>query len=340
VTQDRVGSFGSYYPYGEDKGTPLLPNDQWKFATYTRDSATGLDYAMNRYYSSAWGRFTSPDPYQASGGPSDPQGLNRYSYTRGDPVNRHDPLGLLDFCDDDDLFDGCGADGSPGGTSVGGGGPPISFTPLDIQNILNGYVDSFLGGAITTPLYPNTWTAWLQLIAAAYQANQAKAQQATVPLYRYPAALEVVSETCTLGAPIGSNFITPNAFLQVTYEVLDNTGNAWSSQDGSLTIYENVVPTNGTPISANSFWATPGAGASDPNNTINGKGQFMDNLSLGGLFIGTPGTANQSFLGTGAFLPQPLPIILPNGQQVGYLQNFYGPYTVNLNNMPPPNGCH
>src|SRR5271165_1264285 len=47
VSQDRVGSFGSYFPYGEDKGTPLLPNDQVKFATYTRDSATGLDYAMN-----------------------------------------------------------------------------------------------------------------------------------------------------------------------------------------------------------------------------------------------------------------------------------------------------
>jgi hypothetical protein len=47
---DRLGSSHagvSLYPYGEDKGTPG-PNDEVKFATYTRDSATGLDYAMNR----------------------------------------------------------------------------------------------------------------------------------------------------------------------------------------------------------------------------------------------------------------------------------------------------
>jgi hypothetical protein len=47
TSQDRVGSFGTYFPYGEDKGI-LLWNDEMKFATYTRDSATGLDYAMNR----------------------------------------------------------------------------------------------------------------------------------------------------------------------------------------------------------------------------------------------------------------------------------------------------
>jgi hypothetical protein len=39
--QDRLGSQGAYYPYGEDKGTPL-GNDQFKFATYWRDSATGF----------------------------------------------------------------------------------------------------------------------------------------------------------------------------------------------------------------------------------------------------------------------------------------------------------
>src|SRR5271165_3213164 len=94
VSQDRVGSFGSYFPYGEDKGTPI-PNDQWKFATYTRDSATGLDYAMNRYYSSTLGRLMSPDPYQASGGPTNPQSWNRYSYVQNDPINFKDPKGLF-----------------------------------------------------------------------------------------------------------------------------------------------------------------------------------------------------------------------------------------------------
>jgi RHS repeat-associated protein len=60
-----------YYPYGQEMGS-VTDNDTAKFGTYTRDGATGLDYAMNRYYQSTWGRFTSPDPYRASGGPGDP----------------------------------------------------------------------------------------------------------------------------------------------------------------------------------------------------------------------------------------------------------------------------
>ena len=94
-TTDRLGSLVrkdttnySYFPYGEPNtgaGTD--------YATYRRD-ATGLDYAVNRYYGNQWGRFMSPDPYQASGGPKDPGSWNRYSYVQGDPVNYADPAGL------------------------------------------------------------------------------------------------------------------------------------------------------------------------------------------------------------------------------------------------------
>src|SRR5579863_6033770 len=84
---DQLGSVGNYFPWGEDKGG-TSPQDTWNFGTYWRDSASGLDYANNRYYSNAYGRFMTPDPYSASGGPSDPQSWNQYSYTRGDPVNR------------------------------------------------------------------------------------------------------------------------------------------------------------------------------------------------------------------------------------------------------------
>jgi RHS repeat-associated protein len=78
------------------------PQNTWGFATYWQDSVSGLDYAHNRYYTSAYGRFMTPDPYQASGGPQDPGSWNRYAYTRGDPANRRDPLGLADCttCDD------------------------------------------------------------------------------------------------------------------------------------------------------------------------------------------------------------------------------------------------
>jgi len=74
VTADRLGSvrsggpgglgYQAQYPYGVEYTTTA--NDREKYATYTRDSLTGLDYAVNRYYWSQWGRFLSPDPSGAS----------------------------------------------------------------------------------------------------------------------------------------------------------------------------------------------------------------------------------------------------------------------------------
>jgi RHS repeat-associated protein len=87
AVQDRLGSVGKYYPFGEDRNTTYIPADQVKFATYTRDSATSLDYADQRYYVSTFGRFMTADPYQGSGGPKEPGSWNRYGYSMNDPVN-------------------------------------------------------------------------------------------------------------------------------------------------------------------------------------------------------------------------------------------------------------
>jgi RHS repeat-associated protein len=87
-------SSGTFFPWGEAKGS-YNPQDTWNFATYWQDSASGLDYANNRYYSNAYGRFMTPDPYQASGGPNDPGSWNRYSYVGGDPLNYIDSNGLF-----------------------------------------------------------------------------------------------------------------------------------------------------------------------------------------------------------------------------------------------------
>jgi len=89
---DRVGSTVETLPFGEEMTASL--DDKTKFATYWRDASTGLDYADQRYYTPGSGRFMTADPYQASGGPSDPGSWNRYSYVGGDPVNFNDPSGL------------------------------------------------------------------------------------------------------------------------------------------------------------------------------------------------------------------------------------------------------
>jgi RHS repeat-associated protein len=110
VTTDRLGSvrnggpgvlgYQAQYPYGVEY--TVTANDREKYATYTRDSVTGLDYAMNRYYASQWGRFLSPDPYMAGARPASPQSWNRYAYAENDPINGGDPAGLytcLTFAD-------------------------------------------------------------------------------------------------------------------------------------------------------------------------------------------------------------------------------------------------
>jgi RHS repeat-associated protein len=90
----------SHYSNG-DIWYETTPADKWKFTGYERDSGTGetgLDYANFRYYASAPGRFVSADLIPGHIGL--PQSFNRYNYTRNDPVNMVDPLGL-------DVFQTC-----------------------------------------------------------------------------------------------------------------------------------------------------------------------------------------------------------------------------------------
>ena len=182
AAMDQLGSaespHQSYFPWGEPKGTSN-PQDTWNFATYWTDSATGLDYANNRYYSNAYGRFMTPDPYQASGGPGDPQSWNRYAYTRGDPVNRFDPAGTCDlgisFWGDDTPYTDCdaslGPDFNPAAyaqcmatpgcyTPLPGGGNPsaaVHLTPLiapttqNQQQALDAGIDSAWAHIISNP---------------------------------------------------------------------------------------------------------------------------------------------------------------------------------------------
>jgi RHS repeat-associated protein len=87
-----------------------------KFGSKERDNETGLDYFLARYYSSAQGRFISPDEF--TGGPDElfvfadaasanptfyadltnPQSLNKYQYTYNNPLRYTDPDGHCPEC--------------------------------------------------------------------------------------------------------------------------------------------------------------------------------------------------------------------------------------------------
>ena len=88
VFQDKVGtnraSGARFRPYWDE--ISATSNDRVKFATYTRDRYTGLDYADQRFYASSYGRFNRPDPSRKSMHPKRPLSWNRYSYVSGDPV--------------------------------------------------------------------------------------------------------------------------------------------------------------------------------------------------------------------------------------------------------------
>jgi RHS repeat-associated protein len=135
--QNRLGSQGNYYPYGEARGT--VPQDAVGFATYTQDSATALDYADQRYYANNFARFMTPDPYGGSRSPRNPTSWNRYSYVLGDPIDGNDPEGL-------DCTTSSGQTGASSGVdcgNAGGGDSDDGDGP-----ITDAYVD------------PNTQTTW------------------------------------------------------------------------------------------------------------------------------------------------------------------------------------
>jgi len=85
-------------PWGADTSSSSNAAFQPKrFASYERD-ANGSDDAMFRRYNRAHARFDQPDPTDDSYDLTDPQSLNRYSYTQNDPVNFVDPTSLMSVC--------------------------------------------------------------------------------------------------------------------------------------------------------------------------------------------------------------------------------------------------
>jgi RHS repeat-associated protein len=85
---------GKYFPYGQERPSATTDGKE-KFATYFRDSETGLDYADQRYHQPGMGRFMTPDSYGGSASQKDPRSWNKYAYTEGDPINFIDPRGAL-----------------------------------------------------------------------------------------------------------------------------------------------------------------------------------------------------------------------------------------------------
>jgi RHS repeat-associated protein len=105
----QVTARHDYMPFGEEiigLGNRTSTNGyqaddiRQKFTQKERDTETGLDYSINRYYSSTQGRFTSVDPKNAGADENDPQTWHGYAYALNNPLLYGDPDGLsVKVCD-------------------------------------------------------------------------------------------------------------------------------------------------------------------------------------------------------------------------------------------------
>jgi RHS repeat-associated protein len=96
-----------YLPFGEEIGAGVgfrttgqgytADCVRQRFTEKERDTETGLDYFIARFYANTQGRFTSVDLLLASGQIGDPQSWNRYAYAFNNPLKYIDPLGLYNW---------------------------------------------------------------------------------------------------------------------------------------------------------------------------------------------------------------------------------------------------
>ena len=102
VSSGTIVQVLDYYPYGANRINSSIGSDtKKKFAGMDRDTQTGLDYAMARYYNNTQGQFTSQDPvfWEIGLTPdgktvlNDPQLQNSYSWGRDNPITQKDPTG-------------------------------------------------------------------------------------------------------------------------------------------------------------------------------------------------------------------------------------------------------
>jgi len=121
VVTNATGSIvedSDFYPFGGERVVTASTDNNYLFTGKERDAESGLDFFIARYYSSNLGRFLSPDEFTGGAavvnspndplplGPlpyadiSNPQSLNKYTYTYNNPIVYVDPSGHISIPSD------------------------------------------------------------------------------------------------------------------------------------------------------------------------------------------------------------------------------------------------
>jgi RHS repeat-associated protein len=267
AVMDQLGSVEnihqSYFPWGEPKGTSN-PQDTWNFATYWADSATGLDYANNRYYSNAYGRFMTPDPAgQGAASPRAPQTWNRYAYVAGDPVNFNDPTGQL-ICDPDYMI-WCNLDGFQDGncdpSQASCNNPCYSADGMQIPGPFCQSIPPVVG--VPAPAPPKVIT--LRVIDECIFPNGTGISLGSF-------TLEVEYQVLVNGQPVAGNFSLSAAGINRVNETVTNTGGNVNYGSGNWCLSTATCDMPGSLTPYGTFWdVLAGNGTANQSFLINGQ---------------------------------------------------------------------
>jgi RHS repeat-associated protein len=287
------------------------------FATYHNDCSSGLEYAMNRYYDPARGRFTTPDPYGGSAVLTDPLSFNKYAYALADPINRNDSSGLNAEAPGESL-DNCGpnwvVDASLSGPCADNG--------------------DYVEGGFIGPIAPNPATITLSermrreaVILANMFLLFKRIRQSGATTQIWPAAIQIMS-------------ICPSTFglsktTNVTYQILDENGNPMSgTQLLGDSISESFWFQTGNMDNLNSSSNRQTWKYLSPTAPIYANGQFIDTLGTNKPFNSNiSGAAVQEFTATGGFGTQALDIIMGGVSYSGANFNVYSSNGATVNGV-------
>ena len=322
ITPDRLGSNGKYFPYGQERPSATTDGKE-KFATYFRDSETGLDYAENRYHQPGMGRFMSPDPYKVSAGPKDPGSWNRYAYTGGDPINRTDRTGL-------DWTNNYAFEAWAESYYTGGGLTPgqaeAEYGEAQYCEETGSYCPPGDGGS---GCYGNSFYGGGGCFGPDPDPDPQPPPPPPPP--QIPSMLQI-TDMCSYskGGRLSTGYT-----LEVKYQVLDQFGmpiyGNSALNDAGVAIKEGIT-TSGPAINAKGEWC-PVSGKCKSPGSMDSSGRFWDTLA------GTPfgrGTAmaDQSFYLNGKALP-----VSFNGSTSTVLKLVFSPTSVTLNGQTASREC-
>lgn len=222
---ERIG----YEPFG-DGDSPGAGATRYRYTSKERDAENGLYFYGARYYDPTLGRFISPDPVAPP--IHDPQSLNRYAYTRNNPISNRDPTGNAIETPWDAVNVGMGAASFAANLGAGNWGGAAWDAVGLAYDIFATAAPGIPGGAATVIRATRAADKGLDLLRAADKAADA-AKVADKAAYAAKAAEAAKTADRTVGAGKGGTEAVQRVMSRAELEATQQTGLVRGGRDGT-----------------------------------------------------------------------------------------------------------